>query len=184
MPLERSDGQRWIGPENVGDALEEIIDSGRDARPRPVDDRKESVTDGETQPWLGHSVSETTLTMTPAMAAARPLRSESFEMTREKKDAVGSDMVRSLLEEHILEPSRVLMPSALRFLRAPLQAGVESERPPWEHPGGRRVRAGGDPTEHVARRVAVVGQRGDVLLDGSADPRRADAVDGGRTNPA
>jgi len=96
VPLERTDGQRRIGTESVRHAIEQVVDSGRDTRPRPVDEPEERVTDGEAQPWLGHSVSETTLTMTPAMAAARPLRSESFEMTREKKDAVGSAMVGNL----------------------------------------------------------------------------------------
>jgi hypothetical protein len=75
--------------DSLGNVLEQSIDSVADARPGPVHKRYERVTDGEVHPSLdGHSVSEMTLTMAPATAAATPLRKLSLAKMRDMKDGV------------------------------------------------------------------------------------------------
>jgi hypothetical protein len=84
--VDRAQPDRRIGTHAFSDALEDLASGGPQARPGPLHQAHERITDRVGQLSLGQASSMIAARMAPVAAAATPRLRASFARTREKKD--------------------------------------------------------------------------------------------------
>ena len=84
--VEGHEGDGWIRTDGVSDALEDLVDFRPERRVSPLQEGDNCVADGRAQGSVGHRISLTVATSTPAIAPAKPFFRASFASRREKNE--------------------------------------------------------------------------------------------------